>query len=212
MYNDPIFFYPGQMTLRLRSLFSLEIHARNNQSKQGSKRTWIRAFPLDMNKRLSHFYCLYSLLSSCWWQGDLNGPFSTSGSRGGAHPTHPPHFKTKLRPKGPKNIFWRPSTPYLMTAYPTSSLSESLDLPKPLPIGEESLKCYLPSKKNNFILLPNTQMGLMSSSAKVVRAALSHMAPFTKTTDCMVAVEYNSLHQWWLHEHRPVFIVFWDRQ
>ena len=38
-YKYPLFFYTGQMTLRLRSLFSLEIHVRNNQSKHGSKRT-----------------------------------------------------------------------------------------------------------------------------------------------------------------------------
>ena len=38
-YNDPLFFALGQMTLKLRSLFSLEIHVRNNRSKHGSKRT-----------------------------------------------------------------------------------------------------------------------------------------------------------------------------
>ena len=49
-----------------------------------------------------------------------------------------PHVETKLRPKGPKKIFFETTPP----------LSEGLDRPLPLPIGEVSLKCYLPSKKN----------------------------------------------------------------
>ena len=49
---------------------------------------------------------------------------------------------------------------------PPPPLSEGLDPPLPLPIGEVSLKYYLPSKKI-YCLVPNTQMGLLSSPAKV---------------------------------------------
>ena len=47
-------------------------------------------------------------------------------------PPLPTHFFTKMRPKGPKNIFWETGpSPYLsfwMTA-PPPPLSEGLDLP-----------------------------------------------------------------------------------
>ena len=56
--------------------------------------------------------------------------FCSGWSREGARPPLPhPYFKTKLRPEGPKKIFWRhPPPPYLRVfGWPGPPLSRGLD-------------------------------------------------------------------------------------
>ena len=77
----------------------------------------------------------------------------------GTASTHPIFILNQTEAR--KKIFW--------DLFPPAStpLSEGLDLPLPFPIGKVGLKYYLPSKKN--VLVLNTQMGLLSSPAKVLR-------------------------------------------
>ena len=57
--------------------------------------------------------------------------WGSGGSRGGVRGARPPYFSIKMRPEGPKKVFWRPAPLLISGVWMTLPLplSEGLDPP-----------------------------------------------------------------------------------